>query len=193
MSDGLCLVSLRHSTSLFQPELNWGLVSSDHTIFCLMISLSFICLYGAALLCIFSGVASFWPRCHQTQICEEFLRLLSFQDLPLQQAAVCSFARAVRGAVLWPQFIFGSSLEVSQCGQNTSFSKMVGRPAFFSFGNDGVLCNLSCCKIIFIPVPHNFPYIIQSPGLLGKALTQQSCPINSREGFFFVFFQMFTE
>lgn len=57
----------------------------------------------------------------------------------------------------------------------------------------GVLCNLSCCEIIFIPVPHNFPYIIKSPGLLGKALTQQSCPINSREGFFFFFFQMFTE
>lgn len=46
MSDGLCLVSFRHSTSLFQLKLklNWVLVSSDHTIFCLMIS--FMCLYG---------------------------------------------------------------------------------------------------------------------------------------------------
>lgn len=93
----------------FHLKLNWGLVSSDRTIFCLTIS--FMCLYGhfmaTALLHIFSGVASFWPLCHLTQICDEFHWLLSFQE---------DSARAVRGAFLWPKFIFGSSLEVSQCG-----------------------------------------------------------------------------
>lgn len=115
---------------------------------------SFFFIYGAALICIFSGVASFWPHCHLAQICKKFHWLLSFQeDVPLHKAAVCSSARAVCEAVLWPKFIFGSSLEVSQCGQNSSFSKMLGSPTFFSFGNNGVLCHPSCWEIIFIPLP----------------------------------------
>lgn len=128
--------------------------SSDRTIFCLEISVSFFFIYGGALICIFSGVASFWPHCHLAQICKKFHWLLSFQeDVPLHKAAVCSSARAVCEAVLWPKFIFGSSLEVSQCGQNSSFSKMLGSPTFFSFGNNGVLCHPSCWEIIFIPLP----------------------------------------
>lgn len=153
-----CLVSLRHGSSLFQSKSNWGLVSSDRALLCLMISASFMCLYSAALICIFSGAAPFWPPCHLAQICEGFHWLLSFQeDVPLHEAVVCSPARAVRGAVLWLEFIFESSLRVLQCGQDTSYSQTLGSPTFFSFGNNGVVCIHICCDIIFIPFPTTLP------------------------------------
>lgn len=94
------------SPGLSVSLLNWGLVSSDHRIFCVIIPIPFMCHYATALTSIFSFLASLPFR-------PEFNWLLSFQqNLPLQDA-VCSSARAVCGAVLWLQIIFGSSLEVS--------------------------------------------------------------------------------
>lgn len=134
MSDGLCLPTQRFSFSA-------GLVSSDRTIFCLMMSVPFMCLYAAALTCSTSGAASFWPPCHLAQICEEFLWLFLLlpQHVVLPERSVGLFSDP------------SSSLEVSQCGQSTSFSKTLGSPTFFSFGNNGVLCKPSCWEIIFIP------------------------------------------
>lgn len=94
----------------FSQNWSWTEVWFRQTVqsFASWCQVSFMCLYVANLICIFSGVASSWPPCHLAQICEEFHWLLSFQkDRPLQEAAVCSAARAVRGAFLWPKFICG--------------------------------------------------------------------------------------
>lgn len=145
--------------------MTWSVVSSDHATLCLKMLVPVVLIYDAGLLGIFSGVASFWPICHLAQMCKKFHWLLSFQgDVPLHKAAVCTSARAVHEAVLSPRFIFGSSLEVFQCGHNSSFSKMLGSPMFFSFGNNGVLCHPS-----FLPKLY-----IKFPGGLGQTLAHGS-------------------
>lgn len=132
-------------------------------VFCLMISVSLMYHY-AALMCIFSQVACF----HLAQISEKFPWLLSFQeDVLLRKAAVCSSARTVHGSLLWPKLIFGSSLEVSQCGQNTSFSKMLG--VLFSFYLVIMESHLiPVVKILYLYLtPQLLPKLyIKSPGLL---------------------------